>query len=232
MRFAVAVFLTAWAVPAGSAEAAEKYFAHFFAFEDGKHRPEDCHTFVEFIRAEIQPGVPPIILQRDLISWLPANSVVRVRAVRAELGRNHTLEETLALVDSRGLRLMSWGPYEMTPRAYGLALARKAELESGVIDYKAIDVFTIANRSANCMHAAAEIDPQAKRIGEYNIKYGDDATRQVIRYYVRRGFLCNPCCVREDVFQVLGYDGRRIERRHDWEAKFPFRLLRPKLNCP
>jgi len=232
MRLVVAVLLTAGALPLGRAEAAVKYFAVFFAFEDDKHRPELCHTFVEFIRAEVEPGAPPVILQRDLISWLPASGIVRVHAIRAELGKNYSLEETFAIADARGLRLLSWGPYEMTPRAYGLALDRKAELESGSVDYKAIDIFTIANRSANCMHAVAEIDPQARRIGEYNIKYGDDATRQVIRYYVRRKFLCNPCCVRQDVFQVLGYDEGRLERRHDWEAKFPFRLWRPRLTCP
>lgn len=233
MRIAVAAILAASTISTAPAWGEEKHFVLFFAYEDCRGRVENSHTFVEFIRAEVSPNAPPTILQRDVISWFPANGKVRIHTLRAEPGRNATLDETLAIVDSRGFKLISWGPYELKPCVYRLALQRKQELESGTVTYKAIDRFTLANRSANCVHAAADLDSNARHIGEFNVKFGENATKQVIRHYVHSEYLCNKCVVRDDVFAVLGFAGRCIDRRHDWPATGPIeRILNPRMKCP
>lgn len=233
MRFAVAVIVAASTISPDRANGEEKHFALFFAYQDCRGRVENSHTFVEFIRADLQPNVPPTILQRDVISWFPANGKVRIHTFRAEAGRNATLEETLGIVDSRGFHLMSWGPYELKPCAYRLALRRKEELESGRVAYKAIDRFTLANRSANCVHAVADLGPDTRHIGEFNVRFGESATKQVIRHYIHSDYLCNKCVVRDDVFAVLGFAGRCIDRRHDWPATGPIeRILNPRMKCP
>jgi hypothetical protein len=230
MRLALTITIAAFCLPCVEVVAAEKMFAVFFAMQDAERRPEEAHTFVEFVRAEVNVGMPPIILQRDAISWLPSNLIVRLRALRPEPGRNLTLDETLELGSSKGLEILAWGPYEMTGGAYRHALARKAQLESGEMEYKAIDVIPGQSRtSTNCMHAAAEIDRQARRVGQYNVKYGEFATRQVIRHYVKQGYLCNPCSPHEDVWQALGLDGRCIDRRNDWPPNAVGKILQPRL---
>ena len=230
MRLVAAVLLIAVLCPSRRASADERYFALFFAHQTTDTQAEEAHTYIEFIRAEMQPNGPPIILQRDTISWLPENTIVRLHAVRSETGRNFTLEETLQL--GAGKDVYAWGPYELTCQAYRFALSRKAQLESGSIKYKAIDVIPGQSRyTSNCIHGAAEINPEARRIGQYNIKFGEYATKQAIRYYVSQGFLINPCMPYNDVYDQLGLDGRDINRRNDWTPNIVIRTLRPKLKC-
>src|SRR4051812_23543075 len=102
-RLAV-VLLTA--IPISNSLADERYFALFFAHQTPDRRSEEAHTYIEFIRAEVQPGAPPIILQRDTISWLPSNTIVRLHALRPEPGHNFTLEETLQLAE--GKNVFAW----------------------------------------------------------------------------------------------------------------------------
>jgi hypothetical protein len=230
MRLLAAVLLVAVLCPPRRASAEERYFALFFAHQTPDTKPEEAHSYVEFIRAEVQPNCPPIVVQRDTISWLPCNAIVRLHALRPEPGHNFTLEESLQL--GRGKHIFAWGPYEMTCKAYRFALSRKAHLESGAMMYKAIDVIPGQSRySANCIHGMAEIDPDARRIGQYNIKYGEYATRQAIRHYVSQGFLINPCLPYDDIYAQLGLEGRCIDRRNDWEPNLVVRILRPRLRC-
>jgi hypothetical protein len=230
MRLLAAVLLVATLCPSRKAAAEERYFALFFAHQTDRYQPEQAHTYVHYIKAFMQPDGFPVVLERSTISWLPCNADVRLYALKPEPGKNFSLDETLAL--GLGKHILAWGPYEMTPYAYGLAMAKIAQLQSGRVLYRATDVTLGFNeRSANCIHAAAEIDPDSPRIGQYNVKFGDRATRQVIRAYVQRGFLCNPCVPREDVWSQLGLDGYPIDRRNDWQPNGIVKVLRPKLRC-
>lgn len=231
MRLVVAALLVAALCPAKKAAAQERYFALFFAHQTPDRRAEEAHTYVEFIRTAAPEAACPVVVQRDTISWLPCTGVVRLRALHPEQGCNYTLEETLSRF-AQGKHVFAWGPYEMTPQAYQLALARKAQLERGELQYRAIDVVPgQTRRTTNCIHAVAEIDPEARRMGQYNIKYGDQATIQAIRHYVAGGFLCNPCTSHEDVWNQLGLEGRSINRRNDWEPNVLGKVLRPRLRC-
>jgi len=230
VRVAV-VALAALACMGRVAGAGERYYVLFFAHQTPDQRPEEAHSYADFIRAEVVDGAPPIILQRDTISWLPCTGVVRLRALSPEPGRNFGLEETLDRF-AGGKHVFAWGPYEMTPHAYQLAMARKARLDSGEILYRALDLVPgQTRRTSNCIHAMAEIDPEARRMGQYNVKYGDAATKQAIRHYVVGGFLCNPCLPHDEIWLQLGLEGRPINRRNDWEPKGIGRVLRPNARC-
>ena len=111
------------------------------------------------------------------------------------------LRSTRLLPLATGRRVTAWGPYELTPCAYSMAMNRKAELESGAISYKAAVVLPgRGKRLANCVHAAGEIDPAEGRVAQFELQFGDNATRQLVRHYARRGYLINPHCPRDDVF--------------------------------
>lgn len=224
MRLLVGVLLLAFAIPGRRASAEEKHFALFFAYQNYAGQPMSTHSFIEFIRADVQPNAPPTILQRDTISWMADDGKVRLLSIRAEQGRNASLDETLALATGR--RVSAWGPYELTPCAYSMAMNRKAELESGAIGYKAAVVLPgKGRRLANCVHAAGEIDPADGRVARFELQFGDNATRQLVRHYARRGYLCSPHCPRDDVFSALGLDGRCIRRLNDWDQHALGRML-------
>jgi hypothetical protein len=231
MRTLAAVLLVAIVCPSHRANADERYFVLFFAHQTPDTRAEEAHTYAEFIRAEVQEGCAPIIVQRDTISWLPCTGVVRLTAVHPETGHNFTLDETLDRFTA-GKQVFAWGPYQLTPNAYRLAMNRKALLESGELLYRAIDVIPgQTRRTTNCIHAVAEIDPDARRMGQYNIKYGEYATKQAIRHYVTSGFLCGPCTPHDEIWMQLGLDGRGICRRNDWEPTGIGKVLRPHARC-
>ena len=216
MRLLAAVLLIAALLPAKRAAADERYYALFFAHQTPSWRAEGSHTYVEFIRAEASAGAPPIILQRDTISWLPRDGRMRLLAAHPEEGRNASLEETLQLAGCR--RVSAWGPYELTPCAYQKAIQRKAELDSGVIGYKAAVVVPFRGRRvANCVHAPGEIEPNQGRELQFQLQYGDNAACQLVRHYVKRGYLCNPHLPHDDVYVALGLEGRDIRRRNDWD---------------
>ncbi|HVJ82912.1 MAG TPA: hypothetical protein VNC50_17725 [Planctomycetia bacterium] len=194
------------------ARAEERHYVVFFAHECDRGHKQQSHSYAEFIRSEIREGAAPVILQRDAISWLPADGRVRFLAARPEPGRNCSLDETLVL--ACGKHVYAWGPYELSSQAYQLALLQRARLESGAVWYKAIDVVPGQKRhAANCVHALAEVDPCARRQGQYNFKCGERATLQVIRHYGRCGFLCDPCRTHDAVWCALGLDGRGIARQ-------------------
>jgi len=219
MRLVAAVLLIAALFPSKKAAAEERYFALFLAHQTVDRRVDEAHSFIEFIRADVQPDAPPVILQRDTISWLPCDGKVRLLAAHPEAGCNLSLDKTLERAGGR--RISAWGPYELTPAAYRMALNRKAELESGVLGYKAAVVVPIrGRRMANCVHAAGEIDPDEGRVIQFELQYGDNAARQLVRHYVRRGDLCNPHLPHDDVYAALGLEGWDIRRRNDWDRRF------------
>src|SRR4051794_22291611 len=111
MRLLVGVLLLAFAIPGRRAAAEERYFALFFSYQNYSGQAISTHSFIEFIRADVQPNTLPTILQRDAISWLPSSGNLRLLAIHPEEGRNATLDETLDR--ARCLRVRAWGPYEL-----------------------------------------------------------------------------------------------------------------------
>jgi hypothetical protein len=151
----------------------DKHYVIFFASQSEPRRPRLSHTFCTFIKAEA--GDPNRAEEpkftADTISWLPTNGHVRVLKLRAEPGRNFSLDESLRLARATGQIVWSWGPYEVPEETYNKLVRQKARLDSGAYTYKAIDVRQ-RNGACNCIHAVTNADPQWGGFGVPDQMYG------------------------------------------------------------
>jgi hypothetical protein len=123
-----------------------RYFAVMFGYQGIGNRPVDSHTFATFINGnEIEDGYESLAT----ISWLPATGIVR--PLNIETGKNFSLQETLDIAKRNGYEVKAWGPFEITPQLYQLALQRIQALESGYYRYKMIPA--LFPRQINCVKA-------------------------------------------------------------------------------
>jgi hypothetical protein len=80
------------------------------------NNPNYSHSWATFVRAM---GERPCLLRYELeshtISWLPANLIVRTRALVAEPGRNFDLHTTIRNALDSQERVSLWGPYAINP---------------------------------------------------------------------------------------------------------------------
>lgn len=107
------------------------------------------HTFATITRIQPTP-TGDMIVTNDTISWLPATLRIRPLALRPELGVNLTQVETLRWGERLGIHTSAWGPFEITPERYAALMARKADLDSGRITYRAIGGLTRDAPVSNC----------------------------------------------------------------------------------
>jgi hypothetical protein len=143
-----------------TAQAGEEYYLLMFGSQRVPANPNYSHTFTTFVRATWAGDSPcPVnpVLEIHTISWLPANLKIRTGALSPECGHNFDLHETLDVANATRQRVSLWGPYRIQPELYERALARKAELESGRVLYKANDMGYRSNRVSNCIHAVSSI---------------------------------------------------------------------------
>ncbi len=106
------------------------------------------HSFATFVH--VVPGCP---VEAFTISWLPVTERVRPLALRPEPGRNYTLAETLEFCAGNGMEVAAWGPYQIQPELWEIALRQKTRLESGQVLYKAFDFGSPEGTVSNCIHA-------------------------------------------------------------------------------
>jgi hypothetical protein len=163
-------------ISASQGVAAERYYVLVFGSQRVPPDSDDSHTFAAFVRLKDTPVGPR--LECYTISWLPANLVIRTGALLPEPGRNLDLCTTLNYVLARGERVSLWGPYETDRRVFTQALEQIAQLQSGQVQYKAIDSFYPSNRVCNCIHAVSQILDH-KRIHIASPGWGETAS-----YYV------------------------------------------------
>jgi hypothetical protein len=152
-----------------SAQAGEEYYLLMFGSQRVPANPNYSHTLATFVKATwLGDGPCPVnpTLEAHTISWLPANLKIRTNALLPECGHNFDLHQSLDFAYATDQRVSLWGPYRIHPELYHRALARKAELESGRVQYKANDFGYRSNRVSNCIHAVSSIVEGPKlRIG-------------------------------------------------------------------
>ncbi|MBY0230319.1 MAG: hypothetical protein K2W96_13630 [Gemmataceae bacterium] len=152
-----ALLLFALARPAVAGEA---YYALVFSGQRIPNNPNHAHTFATFVKVSWAGDGPlrqPALIESHTISWLPANLVIRSRALFPERGHNFDLHETLRFLLGDCQRVSLWGPFPACPELYRLALERKAQLEGGTVRYKANDLLRNSDRVTNCIHAVSHI---------------------------------------------------------------------------
>jgi hypothetical protein len=160
-------------------------------------------------------GNPPLV-ESHTISWLPATLEIHPWSFHVEKAVNLDLQETLRYVLAKGQHVSQWGPYECRPNLYHRFLVQKEFLESGRIGYQCVDTVGEAARTGDgcdCIHAMTDMDPQFSRSRYPLIRFGDSATRFVVREVRRRGVLINPAQTHAWLNAHLGLDSYPIRHR-------------------
>ena len=150
-----------------------RYFMCVFAHETRPRGPRTSHTFATFVKLE---GAK---VDAQTISWLPKTGDIRVLRRFAEPGVNLDLKDSLDFAASIEAQVFEWGPFEIKPELYDRALKQIDRLNSGRIQYKAVDSGLRGEMASNCFHAVADIDT-SRGFRSFGLTYGVDATAQVV----------------------------------------------------
>jgi hypothetical protein len=199
------------------AQAEERYYVLIFGSESTPRVPRYTHTWATFVKAsgEDPDASTYHIDEVSTISWLPANLKVRALRLRAEEGVNLDLETTLFHILPRQ-RVSQWGPFQISQELYEGAVARKAELESGAVKYKASDP-NFGPRVpyvSNCIHAITDLDPEFGRLYYLELRrFGEAASHWAAHQLVFRGRRINPEENLDWINQGLGLDQYSIVHR-------------------
>jgi hypothetical protein len=165
------------------ANGGEDYFLVMFGSQTVPANPDHSHTWATFVRVTWEGNGPCPVdakLEAHTISWLPATMIVRINAFLPESGHNFNLMETLDFAYGTCQRVSMWGPYRICPQLYERALSRKAELETGRIEYKANDVGYRSERVTNCIHAVSTV-VEGPRLRVASPGWGESASYFVLK---------------------------------------------------
>jgi hypothetical protein len=155
-------------------------------------------------------------IESHTISWMPATLKIRPWSFHVEKGSNLALHETLLWALGNRQRISQWGPYECRPRLYYRALVQKEFLESGRVGYQAIDDIGEAARTGDgcdCIHAMTDMDPLYSRNRYPLIRFGESASRFVVRELRRRDIIVNTDQTHDWLNTALGLDSYPIIHR-------------------
>jgi len=147
---------------------------------------------------------------------MPATLDIRPLRFRVEPGVNLTLQRTLEYTLGSNERVSMWGPYEIWHGMYHRFVTQASFITSDQIGYQCIDTVGEAARCGNgsdCIHAMTDMDPFFDR-QEYPLtRFGESATRHVVRQILTRPIVINPPCTHDWLIDRLGLDQYPIVRR-------------------
>lgn len=201
-------------VNANAAPPDERYYMTLFGAQSSPPITSKTHTWATFVRTRVTPdGEVPVAV--DTVSWMPATLRIHPFAVRRETGVNLSLDATFAWVASVGSHASYWGPYEIDGDRYAEVLARKAELESGTVKYRAIGALTFKQEVSNCGQSFAHAS--ASDVGKYlypTPSPGETGTSVLARRYLEVGALRGGGATHPWLLPAVGADRfPAVERR-------------------
>lgn len=165
------------------AQPEDHYFVTVFGTGQNPLRARRTHTFATLTHVR-QTEVGPVV-ENSTISWMPATLRIRPFALRPEPGVNLTQEESFRWAESNGLRTSVWGPFEIPQRRYDLYMARKAELESGTIAYRAIGAWTKSQPVSNCGQSFSRVTTAGQYYQQPTPFPGEQGTSELVKRMVR-----------------------------------------------
>jgi hypothetical protein len=196
----------------GSCRADEFYFVLVFGAQRVPNRPKYSHSFATFVHAVGQgPDIDTYALEAHTISWLPETMDIHVCRPLPERGRNFDLDTTLQGVRRMCDRVSMWGPYQIRRELYDSALEQIARLESGAVQYKAVDVLHRTWRTSNCIHALSDVLNDQGRLWVLSPGFGENASAHIVSRYAP--WLIDPDQVHDWVALRLGVDTQTVIRR-------------------
>src|SRR4051812_13150995 len=123
-----------------SVAAAERYYVLVFGSQSHPKLLRNTHTWATFVRAVGEgPDRSGWAVEQHTISWLPATLDVRVFRPYPEPGINLDLYQTIGAVRGHNEHITLWGPFVITPDPYQRSLQIHQILQSGAVQYRAID---------------------------------------------------------------------------------------------
>ena len=197
----VALFMTA------TAARADACYVIVFGAVSKPQRAKFSHSWAVFVRFPgCQPGEAPGPdsgpMEYFTISWLPEAVCLQPLALRAECGRNFDLDRTFQIVLSQCERVSAWGPYQICPEFYRLALCQKNRLERNEIAYKTIDEMRNPHRVSNCIHALTSFNPNERSPFVGRLNFGEVASYRIVDNY--EDWIMDRCHVHCWVADLLG----------------------------
>lgn len=179
-----------------------RYYLLLFGGQREFLAPQTAHGWAAYVRVQPQPD-GSMHLESLTISWLPETLRVRVLALRPEVGRNFTLEETFAFMAGPRERNFLWGPYEIDAHRYAEAVARKAWLDSGTARYRVNNWFGLAESSPHCLRAVDETHPEVAPRWRITPCYGQWGMAHYAAALVEKGIARKPCADAEWLLPAL-----------------------------
>jgi len=207
------------ATPVAVAQSPDSYYITVFGSGSNPLRAHRTHTFATVSHVRETSAGP--VAENHTISWMPATLNIRPLALRPEPGANLSQEESFRWAESLGLRTSVWGPFTITPERYEALLARKADLESGRISYRALGGFTKDAAVSNC----GQSFPRAGVVGQKYLQPTPLPGEQGTSLLVERGIITSPHPVveRPDLLPAIVAPGHPVVRRAAGERIGRFR---------
>jgi hypothetical protein len=196
----------------------ERYFVLVFGSQSTPKQPKYTHTWATVVKVTGcgAPGAPSV--EEQTISWMPASLDIHPMSFCVEQGANLKLHFTLEEMLRHDERVSVWGPYEVGPAFYHRFQVQKGFLDSGAIGYQCIDSIGESARNGNgcdCIHAVTDMDPQFDR-AEYPLsRFGDSASRHIVRQIHTRPIIIDPGQDHGWLLPPLGLDRYPLVRRSD-----------------
>ena len=185
---------------------AERYYMVLFGAQSVPFQGRYTHTWATFVRTQVtEKGETPVAI--DTTSWMPKTLNIRPLALRPEPGANLTLEQTFKWVATFDGRVSKWGPYEIDRLRYAEFMERKAELESGTVQYRAIGGPRRRPDIVNCGQSFARGTPEVGQRYLYPTPSpGENGTGELAERYLKKGDLLGNGATHEWIFQVINAD--------------------------
>jgi hypothetical protein len=202
--------------PAVAGPGEPRYYFILYGGQSIPFRPRTAHTWATFAKAT--PMVNGEMAVESLtISWLPADGPVRPLALRSEIGKNYSLEETFAIAERNRDRVSMWGPYEIDAHRYELAVEQAARLESGAVRYRVLDTLGFKHSISHCVHAVTYADPVLRRAVQPVLQVGEPGTSRLAARYLRNGAFVGGAVTHDWLVAALGLDRYAVVRREPGE---------------
>jgi hypothetical protein len=195
----------------------ERYYILVFGSQSTPKQAKYTHTWATAVRVTAADGRIEATVEEHTISWMPRTLVIRPLARASETGVNLGLHVTIDEMLKHDERVSVWGPYEIGPGLFQRFLIQKQFLESGQVGYQCIDSWGEAARlgtGCDCIHAITDMDPQFDR-REYPLsRFGDAASRHIVRELRERPVIIGPGRNHDWLLAALGLGEYPLVRQY------------------
>jgi hypothetical protein len=185
------------------ARADESYFMIVYAAQRTPNVPRFTHTFATFVKVTGEGAdTAKYKVEEHTISWIAKTLDIVVARARPEPGVNLTLADSRKLAATLDEQVTMWGPFEIKKELYDRALKQIERLESGKVQYKAVDG-RFRPEASNCIHAVSDIDVDDGAL-QAGTAFGNEAS-QLVAEHLRR-WIIQPEKTHAWISERLGLD--------------------------